>query len=495
MLGWVRQVFSASHYEDAGMSGNPAGDDHAEAPMPEAAYLDRCRLLFQENRLDDASALVERGLAHLPDSVYLRLYLGNLRHTQGRFAEAADAYETAVRHLPENPSILANLGLAHLMTGRYDRAIARLQRALVLDPSSLDANLSLGRAWLDQGNLDAARECFERTLELDPEHAAARYNLGHLDLLLGDFKSGWAGFQMRNQLPGMAPNPTFQEPQFSLAADVAGKTVLLYAEQGYGDTLQFIRYAAPVAQRGARVLVAVPPSLQTLAARCAGVAAVVQPDTDVQFDLQCSLLALPGVFGTELGSIPHAIPYLHAAPERVVYWRERLGEPVLPRIGLVWSGDPRKNAVTAYHLDTMRSIRLRQWQPLLEIAGLEFHSLQLGAEAVAQLAGQPRIADHAQSLFDFQETAALIEQLDLVISVDTSVAHLAGGLGKPVWMLNRFNTCWRWLQERSDSPWYPSMRIFRQRSFGDWDGVIADVAAALSEFARSHAHSGQKGQR
>lgn len=453
------------------------------APGFEAAYLDWCRLLFQENRLDEATLLVERGLTHLPESVYLRLYLGNLRHTQGRFADAADEYQEAVRRLPENPSILANLGLAQMMAGRYDIGIATLQRALTLDPASVDANLSLGRAWLDLGKHDMARACFERALELDPAHVGARYNLGHLGLLLGDFEAGWSGFQVRDQQPGLMRNPVFAQPLFSLDADVAGKTVLLYSEQGYGDTLQFIRYAALIAQRGARVVAAVPPPLASLIARCPGVAAVTVPNALPEFDYHSPLLSLPQIFKTDLATIPHAIPYLNPAPERIAHWRTRLGPSNLPRVGLVWSGDPRKYQVLANHTDAMRSMPFSRMLPLLDVPGIEFHSLQLGADAVAQLAGHPQVIDHTGELFDFQETAALIGQLDLVISVDTSVVHLVGGLGKPVWMLNRFNTCWRWLLERSDSPWYPGMRIFRQHSFGDWQPVIADVEQALIEFA------------
>ena len=485
-----------AHYLLAGIeAANPAAHAHyaqaiAAAPAFEAPYLDWCRLLFQENRLDEAAALVEQGLAHLPESVHLRLYLGNLRHTQGRFAEAVGEYEKAAALLPESAAILANVGLAQLMACRYDVATSTLQRALELDPGSIDANISLGRAWLDQGNYEAARRSFERAQELDPDHVVAPYNLSHLALLLGDFESGWEGFRLRDRQPGMVRNPDLPQPLFSLDADVSGKTVFLHAEQGYGDTLQFIRYAALVASRGARVIVSVPAPLRTLVANATGVAEVAQPDAPVEFDYHSPLLSLPDVFGTRLESVPHAIPYLRVLPARIEHWRGQLGARTRPqtRVGLVWSGDPRKNHVVAHHLDTMRSLRLSQLAPLIDLAhhlGLELHSLQLGTEAHSQLADYPQIVDHAGALFDFQETAALIEQLDLVISVDTSVAHLAGAVGKPVWLLNRYNTCWRWLLEREDSPWYPGMRIFRQPRLGDWDSVIAEVKDALAGFAQS----------
>ena len=481
-----------AHYLMAGLCAgedDAAAHEHygravASAPRLEAAYLDWCRLLFRENRLGEATAAIERGLAHLPDSVYLRLYLGNLRHTEGRFTEAAEEYEEAARRLPENPSILANLGLAQMMANRYDTAIATLRRALDLDPTSVDANLTLGRACLDLGRYDAARDCFERALELEEGHVGALYNLGHLGLLLGDFEAGWAGFALRDRQPYMVANPVFPQPLFSLDADVAGKTVLLYAEQGFGDTLQFIRYAEWIAERGARVVAAVPGPLASLIGRGAGVAAVADLAALPDFDCYSPLLSLPGIFNTDAATIPRNVPYLSAAPERIAHWRARLGPPALPRVGLVWSGDPRKHQILANHADAMRSMRFAALGPLLDVPGVEFHSLQVGEAAVAQIADDPRIADHAGELFDFQETAALVEQLDLVISVDTSMVHLAGALGKPVWMFNRYNTCWRWMLDRTDSPWYPAMRIFRQQTFGDWQPVVAEVAHALAEFAR-----------
>jgi hypothetical protein len=411
------------------------------APTFEAAYLDWCRLLFQENRQDEAAALIERGLSHLPESGHLHLYLGNLRYMGNRFADAAVQYEEALRLLPGNPAVLTNLGQAQLAACRHDDAGATLRQAL----------------------------------ELDPDNAVAGYCLGHLALLLGRFEAGWDGFALRDRQGGMRPNPVFPRPLLTQNADVAGKTVMLHAEQGYGDTLQFIRYAALVAARGARVIAVVPKPLLTLVARCPGVAEVGDSFDGLGFDFYSPLLSLPGVFKTTLHGVPQGIPYLGAAPERIAHWRARLGPATRPRVGLAWAGNPG----LTNGADSMRSVRLEALRPLLALPGIEFHSLQVDDAAVAQIGGNPAIADHARELSDFQETAALIEQLDLVVSVDTAVAHLAGAMGKPVWLLNRYNTCWRWMLERSDSPWYPSMRIFRQQKFGDWDGVIAEVAVEL----------------
>lgn len=445
-----------THYLQAGIA--EAANDKAAAhgryakalaamPLFETVYLDWCRLLFQENRLDEAAALIERGIVHLPDSAQLHLYLGNLRYTQTRFLDAAAAYQAALRQLPDNPGILTNLGQAQLAACRYDDAGAALKRAL----------------------------------ELEPDNPIARYNLGHLALLDGDFEAGWQGFQMRDRQHGVPPNPVFARPLFSLDADVAGKTVMLHAEQGYGDTLQFIRYAALVAARGARVIAAVPGPLTTLAARAAGVAAVTDTYDALNFDYYSPLLSLPGIFKTDLQTIPQTVPYLSAAPERLLHWCAKLGPATQPRVGLAWSGNPNLPNRT----DAMRSIRFEKLLPLLALPGIEFHSLQVGDEAVAHIGDAAQLIDHTRELFDFQETAALIEQLDLVISVDTAVAHLAGALGKPVWLLNRHNTCWRWMLERADSPWYPGMRIFRQPRLGDWDAVMDEVKAALIAFESS----------
>ncbi|HEX8958111.1 MAG TPA: sulfotransferase, partial [Burkholderiaceae bacterium] len=278
---------------------------------------------------------------------------------------------------------------------------------------------------------------------------------------------------------------------------LAGKTILLYGEQGLGDILQFIRYARSIAQRGATVHVLVPQALQTLIASCPGVSAVFTSDRLLApFDYHCALMSLPLLCGTELSSIPAETPYLSSSAEKQAWWRERIGQASRAslhnglrtglRVGLVWAGNPRKHDSGAHAADRLRSLRFEQIAPLLDVEGVEFYSLQLGEEAVAQLNGDPRVIDLTADLHDFEDTAAFVSNLDLVISVDTSVVHLTGAIGKPVWILNRYNTCWRWLAEGMDSPWYPTARLFRQSDFGDWDGVVADAKRALSELACAH---------
>jgi hypothetical protein len=259
------------------------------------------------------------------------------------------------------------------------------------------------------------------------------------------------------------------------------RIVLLHAEQGFGDALQFCRYVPLVAAR-ARVLLEVPRPLLRLLSGLEGVEQIVaEGDKLPSFDFCAPLMSLPHVFGTELETIPARTPYLAAPPARVAAWRERLAALPRRRIGLVWAGNPRPHQPEANAVDRRRSTSLDRFAPLAEVPGVSFVSLQKGAAAVQSRTPPSGMVVHdwTEELVDFAETAALVEALDLVISVDTSVVHLVGALGKEIWMLNRFDGCWRWLLDRTDSPWYPTLRQFRQRRPGDWDGVISDIRDAL----------------
>ena len=268
---------------------------------------------------------------------------------------------------------------------------------------------------------------------------------------------------------------------------LAGKTILLHCEQGLGDSLQFCRYTTLVARLGARVVLEVPPALRNLFAALDGVAElVVLGDPLPHFDCHCPLMSLPLAFGTTLTTIPADAPYLRADAAKVLRWRQRLGERRRPRVGLVWSGGFRPDQPELWAVNSRRNVPLSMLASLAGLA-LDFYSLQKGQPAEAELArltasgwDGPHIADVSAELGDFSDTAALIEALDLVVSVDTSTAHLTGALGKPVWILNRFDTCWRWLLDRTDSPWYPTARLYRQPTAGDWGAVLAQVRADLA---------------
>ena len=274
---------------------------------------------------------------------------------------------------------------------------------------------------------------------------------------------------------------------------IQGKNLLVRAEQGLGDTIQFCRYVKLLHEMKAKeVILRVQKPLLKLLDRIEGVTAVVSDSEPMpNFDLYCNLMSLPLLLKTSLNNIPNQIPYIKADPIKVKEWAERLGPKVNKRVGLVWSGGFRPDRPDLWLLNRRRNIELVKLRDL-KTEGIEFHSLQKGELPEAELVIQylkdwdgPQIINHADALNDFTDTAALLENLDLLISVDTSVLHVAGALGKPVWLLNRFDTCWRWFLERDDSPWYPSVRIFRQKSFDDWDPVITDVKRALMSFAAS----------
>ncbi len=285
----------------------------------------------------------------------------------------------------------------------------------------------------------------------------------------------------------------FPQPLWLGEQDIAGKTLFLWWEQGLGDTIQFCRYATLAEARGAQVVMSVQQPLRELLKRISPTIRIVEQDeVPADFDYHCPLLSLPVAFGTTLETIPAKIPYLRSNSEKSLFWQEKLGEKNKPRVGLVWSGGFRPDQPEVWSVNRRRNI------PLATLAALknpdiEFYSLQKGQPAESELAelvrgnwDGPRLIDFTSLLNDFSDTAALIENLDLVISVDTSTAHLAGALGKPVWILNRFDTDWRWLLERTDSPWYPTAKLYRQEKAGDWDAVVRRVKTDLMSFHRTN---------
>lgn len=445
--------------------------------------------LSMQGKTDEAEILFVEATRISPEFAASYNYLGNLFKDQWRFDESRAAYMKALSADPQFEAPYNNLGAMLRALGEPFESEKWLRRALLIEPDSTFLLHNLCLALFDQGRHAESRAICLRLLELAPDDAHAHLKYALLLLENAEFKQGWREFEYRLQVDTHFHEVDMLAPHWDGRADIAGKTILLHAEKGYGDSLQMCRYATLVAARGAKVVLAVPEALRSLLARCSGVSACYSdlPDLPKQIDHQISLMSLPFAFDTELQTIPAEIPYLHSDPELVQRWREKIGQQQGLRVGLVWAGNPRKHIQQAHLLDRQRSIPFEKMMPLLEVSGIEFFSLQLGEEAQAQMGEHPEVRDFTTAINDFDDTAALIDNLDLVISVDTSVAHLAGALGKPVWMLNRFNSCWRWLLNRQDSPWYPTMRIFRQPSFGDWDSVISEVSQVLREWvARSH---------
>ncbi len=427
--------------------------------------------LQPQGKLDEARACYERALALRPNRVESLIGLGVVLRAQGRLEEAVARYRRALALSPDHPDASSNLGVALVDLGRREEAITHHKKALAVQPGRAELHYNLGSALQRQGRYAEALACYGRALALKPDYAQAHLNRSLALLLTGEFDEGWQEYEWRFTVARY--DRKFDQPLWS-GEPLAGASILIHAEQGFGDTLQFVRYIPAVAERGGRVVLEVPASLVRLARTVAGASEVVAAgDPLPSFDCHCPLLSLPRVFKTNLATIPNAVPYLRVPAESSAGWAERIPTTPGPRVGIVWAGT------------TVGAIDLRLLQPLWEVDGVSWFSLQVGERSgdISSLGGV-KIADLSPWLVDFAETAAAICRLDLVISVDTSVAHLAGALGRPAWLLLRYPPEWRWLLEREDSPWYPTARLFRQRKEGDWPFVAREVAGALAQMAR-----------
>jgi tetratricopeptide (TPR) repeat protein len=438
------------------------------------AHANMARLLAARGETVAAEAAYARALALAPDNAAALNDRGNLLLALGRAEEAEDQYRAALALRPDFSDAQFNLGNALVARGRMVDAIGRFRAALALDPAHAGALTNLGTTLARLGLLDDAAEQFEAAALLGREDAI--FALGTLRLLAGDFARGWEGYEAR-------PREEVDRfryagiPLWDGAAPLAGARILLHAEQGFGDTIQFARYAALVAARGAEVVLDVQPALVPLMATCDGAAQVVGRDQAApEAALRLPLMSLPRAFATRPETIPARVPYLRAEPDRVARWRAWLGADARPRIGLAWSGNP------AHRNDRDRSIPASALTALVAREDVSWHAVHTGlrGEDAALLA---RMRRHDDRLTDFAETAALVTLMDLVIAADTSVAHLAGALARPVWILLPYAPDWRWMLDRADSPWYPTARLFRQRAPGDWASVIRAVSRALDGFS------------
>jgi len=426
-----------------------------------------------------AAAQLARALTLGPPTPALLRSLGMALTRLGKFDDAARCHNEALALAPDDPATLTALGDLLQQRDRVDDAEACYRAALQVAPQRADTLGNLGAALYRLGRPDEAIACYRTALRLAPALAELHDNLGRALLLSGQFVEGWEEHEWRWRTRESAREAQrFAGPAWS-GETLSDRVLLLHAEQGFGDAIQFCRYA-PLVGATARVVLEAPRALVRLFAGLPNIERIVaQGDALPRFEVHCPLLSLPRACRTTLATIPRDVPYLAPTPASVAAWRRRLDGLAGLRVGLAWAGRPTQGA------DRRRSIALDRLAPLARVPGIVLVSLQTGA-ASAQAAAPPpgmTLHDWTAGLQDFADTAALIEALDLVIAVDSAVAHLAGALGKPVWLLNRFDTCWRWLQQRTDSPWYPSLRQFRQSRPGDWDEVIAEVAAALRRCA------------
>jgi tetratricopeptide (TPR) repeat protein len=460
---------------------------------------------------DKAIACYRRAVALRPDYAEAHNNLGAGLKELGALEAAVVSYRTSLALQPTIAETHNNLGIVLQRLGRLDEAVACCREAITLKPDLREAYDTLAATLADQGKLDEAAACYRQALALRPDEPRTHDNLGtvlkeqglpkeaiacfrtaialkpdlpnaHRNLAMallaqGDMAEGWREYEWRWQTADMAGSRRdFTQPQW-FGEPAEGRTLLIHAEQGLGDTVQFCRYTTLAATRGLHVIMEVQAPLVRLLSGLPGVDQVVASGHDLPpFDLHCPMQSMPLALGTTVPTIPSAVSYLHADPAQAAAWQARLGAigDLGPRIGLAWAGNPRMIR------DSQRSLNPDRLAPLFGLAGLHFISLQQGGPPAPPDAG---LTDVMAEMEDFADTASLIANLDLVISVDTAVAHLAAALGKPVWLLDRFDPDWRWLLGRRDSPWYPSLRVYRQPRPRDWDSVLAEAAQDLHRLA------------
>ncbi len=459
------------------------------------AYSNRGLVLKELDRFEEALSSYDRAIALKPDFAEAHSNRGLALKELNRFDDALLSYDRAIALKPDFAEAHSNRGLALKELNRFDDALLSYDRAIALKPDFAEAYSNRGLVLQDRHQLDAALADFSRAIALKADFAVAYFNRAMASLMVGDYQNGWLDYEWRWQGdngPIIKDVRHLAQPCWLGQESIAGKTILLHSEQGLGDTIQFCRFAKWVADCGARVIVEVQQPLHRLLAGLQGVSQVVtQGDTRPAFDCYCPLMSLPLAFKTTLATLPARIPYIESDANKALYWKEKLGDGVKLRVGLVWSGGFRAHQPELWAINDRRNVPLSKFASLKH-PDIEFFSLQKGQPAESELAdlvsahwNGPHLTDFTAELGDFADTAALLEQLDLLISVDTSMAHLAGAMGKPVWILNRFDACWRWLLDRTDSPWYPTARLYRQESAGDWDGVIRRVAADLHARVRA----------
>ena len=479
-LGCGRVSFDLKRYDDA-----LAAYDKAVALKPDLAeaWLGRGNVCLELKRNDDALVAYDKAVALKSDLAGAWLGRGNIFTELKRYEEAFAAYDKALALKPDLAGAWLGRGNVYADLKRYDEAFAAYDKALSIKPDL--AAVYTSRAWtlhiLMRNN--EALNSLDRAIELDPIEAQAHFNRGLVLLTLGDYAEAWEECEWRKKLPRRHGNRTFAQPALSSLESIKGATVFLYGEQGLGDHIHFCRYAKLVADKGAKVVLEAPKPLFHSFKSLDGISQLIEVGQSVPpFDYHCSLMSLPRAFRTTLDNVPNKVPYLFAEPNKINAWANKLGAKSKLRIGLVWSGGFRPNQPEVWATNQRRNMPLAQFGPL-RVLDADFYSLQKGEPAVSELKESlgsgwngPAIIDWTDELNDFSDTAALIENLDLIISVDTSTAHLAGAMAKPVWLLNRFDIEWRWLP---NSPWYPTIKLYRQKEADNWDDVIENVKTDL----------------
>jgi Tfp pilus assembly protein PilF len=432
--------------------------------------------------LDESAARYADALEHAPTDAHLHNNLGETRRSQGHMAEAAAMFRRGLQLAPDAAPIAANLGSVLVAMARPDLALPHLEHAAALDPSQLQVHSDIALCLCSMNRYADALAVYRHIYEIKPGANDARYLEALALLALGDFENGWRKHDARwyahlgQPLRRVAPGPYWIGD-----TDLTGRTILVHAEQGHGDTVQFLRYIPLLRQRAARVILEVQPALKPMLAGLPDIYA--RGEDPPPYDTHCSFMSLPRAFRTTPDTIPAAVPYLTVPPESLAKWRQRLGPPpsladgTRRRIGIAWTGTS---------VVWNRSIPLPLLEPLLARPDCEFHIIQTTMEPDDRTTLQrfPHLIDHSADLADFADTAALVALMDLIVSVDTVLAHLGGALAKPTWTMLPFGAEYRWLTAGTTSAWYPTMRLFRQPELFGWPAVVEAVNTALSAAAR-----------
>ncbi|MFZ6718665.1 tetratricopeptide repeat protein [Undibacterium sp. Ji49W] len=451
-------------------------------PDFDVAYLDWRRYMSLQGKLEQVKQFLITGIASDPARADFQNYLGNIYQDEQQFEQAIACFQQALAIRPDDADVLENLGFVLFKQNQvsqanaaYDKALALRRQAALAVPDDLDLHYKLATLLLVLNRHQEAIASFNQILALNPGYVEARLGRGLTSLLIGEFETGWKDTKDLASYAAVG-YPEFRQPLWLNDRDINGKSILLFADQGLGDTIQFVRYAEQIKKLGAKVYVRAHTSLKSLLGTLAYVDGVFgEEDILPLFDYCCPLSNVALAFNTSMETIPAGVPYLQAAKDRVAYWENQLSSFQAPRIGIVWSGNP------LFRNDKNRSVHLQRLAALLMDGSRHFFLLQKEVRALDApfMASLKNVTDLGSQLNDFAETAAVIANLDLVITVDTSVAHLAGALGKPVWILLPFAPDFRWLLGRKDSPWYPTARLFRQPTIANWDTVLDEIRHEL----------------
>ncbi len=428
-------------------------------------------ILKDLGRITEAGDHFARAAALSPENADLHFHCAEMRRLDSKNAQAEESYRKALSLRPDFPRAGNGLGIVLDEQGKTEEAEACFRETLKTMGEDPDLLYNLGNVLKDQHRPDEAMAAYRRALEIRPDFPEAHVHLAFALLLKGDFADAWEEYEWRWRVPNFTSKVrNFDQPVWD-GGDLDGRTILLHAEQGFGDTLQFVRYAKAAADRGGRVIFECPPPLARLMETAAGVDEVIASGQPLPtFDCHAALLSVPGIVGTTMETVPADIPYLSAEPDLASSWAERLGSAPGLKVGIAWSGTAEKRG------NPSRACPLSAFEPLLRQPGLSLFSLQKDPPD-EDLPLPDGLTDLSGDLNDFADTAAVIQALDLIVSIDTAVAHLAGALGRETWLLLSTAGDWRWSMERTDSPWYPTIRLFRQTRAHQWDDVLEAVSA------------------